>query len=290
MTQSAQAAPDNAGCVYIVATPIGNLEDLSSRAEKVLQSVQIVAAEDTRRTQILLNHIGHRAPHLLSLHEHNEAAVVPTLIERVKAGENLALVSDAGTPLVNDPGFGLVNAAFAAGVRIVPIPGACSITALLSACPLPCQPFRYVGFLPAKAGTRSNFLAQQLENAEALVFLEAPHRIRAALTDLAALTERRVFLGRELTKQHEELVVGTAQELLERLPEHPKGEMTLLVEHAQEASATFSERHVVGTLLRELPPAQAARLASQICRVRKSQMYELAMKLAGRDSTERSGK
>ena len=271
----------NAGVLYVVATPIGHLGDLSRRAEEVLKKVQIVAAEDTRRTRVLLEHIDHRAPELVSLHEHNEQSMVERLMTKLQAGANVAVVSDAGTPLVNDPGFLLVQAAHAAGIQAVPIPGPCAITAALSVCPLPCQPFRYVGFLPAKGNARRQQLQDYLAAADALVFLESPRRICATLSDLAVLTERRILLARELTKQYETLYVGSATDLLEQLGDNPRGEFTCVVESGDAAGVSYDQQRVLKALLKEMPPAKAAKVAASICDAKKSEMYDLALTLAG---------
>ncbi|XOV84310.1 MAG: 16S rRNA (cytidine(1402)-2'-O)-methyltransferase [bacterium] len=271
-----------AGVLYVVATPIGHLGDLTRRAEKVLKSVQIVAAEDTRRTRGLLDHIDHHTPELLSLHEHNEQQLVPKLLARLQAGADIAIVSDAGTPLVNDPGYLLVGAAYEAGIRIVPVPGACAITTALSVCPLPCQPFLYVGFLPAKSSNRQRVLQELLAQSHALVFLEAPHRILASLQDISALCDRRVMIGRELTKQYETILAGKPDDIIQSLGEHPKGEFTCVIEAAAGVSQNHDQVKVLTALLAELPAAKAAKVAAAICGVRKSEMYDLALTLAAR--------
>jgi len=268
------------GTLYVVATPIGHLGDLTSRAEEVLKAVQIVVAEDTRRTRVLLEHIDHRAPELLSLHSHNEAEQSELLLARLTQGADVALVSDAGTPLVNDPGFPLIRQAQQAGVTTVPVPGCCSITALLSVCPLPSQPFRFVGFLPAKKSARRTRLQQWLAQEDAIVFLESPNRIHHTLRDVSALSDRQVFLGRELTKRHETFYTGQAHALLEQLPASPKGELIGLIEAGPAMVSNPDEERVLRTLLQELPPTQAARLAAGLLGSRKSQMYDLALKMS----------
>lgn len=273
----------NGGVLYVVATPIGHLGDLTRRAEEVLKSVQIVAAEDTRRTRVLLEHISHRAPELVSLHEHNEAEMSAQLVKRMQDGASVALVSDAGTPLVNDPGFALVRAAFSADVKVVPLPGASAITAALSVCPLPARPFRYIGFLPAKAKARRNELKAALAGGDALIFLEAPHRIRDTLADIGALCARPIMLGRELTKQFEEILVGSATELIDAVGEQPRGEFTGIVAVDEQAAVPADQRRVLGALLEELKPAQAARIAANICGTNKSVMYDLAMRMTSSD-------
>jgi 16S rRNA (cytidine1402-2'-O)-methyltransferase len=274
------------GILYVVATPIGHLGDLTRRAEEVLKSVQIVAAEDTRRTRVLLDHIDHRVPELLSVHEHNEQAVAAKLVKRLQDGADIALVSDAGTPLVNDPGYALVSAVWGAGVQVVPIPGASSITAALSVCPLPCHRWCYVGFFPAKPKARKELLDGYLSRPEAIVFLEAPHRITATLRDIAARTDRRVMLGRELTKQFETLYAGSGDELAEQLAAqlgpHPKGEFVGIVEATDAVQTDYEHERVLQILLQQLPPSQAAKLAARICSASKAQLYELALRLQAR--------
>lgn len=268
------------GTLYVVATPIGHLGDLTSRAEDVLKAVQIVVAEDTRRTRVLLEHIDHRAPRLMSLHSHNEDSQSDVLLAHLQQGDDIALVSDAGTPLVNDPGFPLIRLARQAGIATVPVPGCCSITTLLSVCPLPSQPFRFVGFLPARKSARRAQLEQWLVQEDAIVFLESPKRIHHALQDMAALSERRIFLGRELTKRHESFYSGKAAELLTQLPQPARGELIGLIEAGPASFSNPDEERVLRTLLQELPPTQAARLAAGLLGSKKSQMYDLAVKLS----------
>ncbi len=273
------------GTLYVVATPIGHLGDISRRGVETLKHVDLIAAEDTRRTRVLLQHIDRHDCELVSVHEHNEETVAPGLIERLKQGAELALVSDAGTPLINDPGYLLIQLAWQHGVRVVPIPGACSITTALSVCPIPCQPFRYVGFLSSKPKMRISQLQEWLLMPDALVFLESPHRIRAVLTDIAEVSTRRILIGREMTKQYESFLVGEAYEVLSQLAEVPKGEFVCVVEAAESVTAKFDLTHVVKTLLQEVSAAQAARLAAQICGVRKKEAYALALQI--NDASER---
>ena len=266
------------GVLYVVATPIGNLGDLTRRAETVLKTVQILAAEDTRRTRVLLDHLDHRVPELKSLHGHNEHAVSEELLARLLAGADVALVSDAGTPLINDPGFPLVGAAHAAGVKVVPVPGASAVTAALSVCPLPCQPFRFIGFLPPKAKQRGDALDAALASPDAVVFLEAPHRILATLADLGDRTARRVMVARELTKRYESLYVGSAEAIKAELGESPRGEIVVVVETAADSAPAveLDAARVMDALLTELPPAKAAKIAAQILGAKRSDMYALA--------------
>jgi 16S rRNA (cytidine1402-2'-O)-methyltransferase len=276
------------GILYVVATPIGHLGDMSRRGIETLNHVGVIAAEDTRRTRVLLQHIDHAGCELLSVHEHNEEHIAPQLIKRLQQGTDIALVSDAGTPLINDPGYLLLQLAWQAGLRVVPVPGACSITTALSVCPIPCQPFRYVGFLSGKPRLRRSQLEHWLMMPDALVFLESPHRIRAALSDIADLSPRQLMIGREMTKQYESFITGSAKEVLAQLAETPKGEFVCVVEAAESVTNRFDLTHVVTALLQELAPTQAAKLAAQICGVRKKEAYDLALQLSsGQGRNER---
>ena len=267
------------GTLYVVATPIGHLGDLSQRAVATLKQVEIIAAEDTRRSGVLLTHIGHEGCQIVSLHDHNEATVSPKLVSRLKMGDSVALVSDAGTPLINDPGYRLLQLAWQQDIQVVPIPGPSAVITALSVCPLPSQPFRYVGFLAAKASARRQQLQTWLQHADALVFFESPHRIRHTLEDLGGLTQRRIFLGREMTKQYETFLQGSAEDLLQQLGDPPKGEFVGIVEAGDAAQTQYQHQQVLQVLLQELSPAKAARLAAQICGANKRDLYELALTL-----------
>lgn len=219
------------GKLYLVATPIGNLEDITYRAVRILKEVDLIACEDTRHTRGLLDHYGIDRP-TISYHEHNESGRTPDLIERLKAGQSIAMVSDAGTPLISDPGYRLVNQALAEEIVVVPIPGPSAILAALTASGLPTDSFHFGGFLPPKTSQRRKALEAVREFECSLVFYETPHRILEALEDVASvLGERPIVLTRELTKLHEEFLRGTAAEVLARLRERPsiKGEMTLVI-------------------------------------------------------------
>ncbi len=219
------------GTLYLVATPIGNLEDISLRALRVLREADLVACEDTRHTGQLLKHFDIEKP-TVSYHEHNEAGRTAELLGKLEAGARIALVSDAGTPLISDPGYRLVTAAIAAGIPVVPIPGASALLGALSAAGLATDAFRFCGFLPAKTAQRRNMIEQLREETCTLVFYEAPHRILDTLADIAEIFgERPVAVARELTKMHEEFLRGTASEVAAELAARPavKGEITLVV-------------------------------------------------------------
>ncbi len=222
-------ADSRAGTLFVVATPIGNLEDVTFRALRVLREADLVAAEDTRHTAKLLTHYDIRTP-TLSLHDHNEAAKAPGLVARMVAGATIALVSDAGTPSVADPGFKLVRAAIDAGIRVEAVPGPSAALAALASSGLPTDEFVFLGFPPAKAKARDAWYDSLREETRTVVFFEAPHRIRESLTAAArALGDRRqVVLARELTKIHEDLVRGPIADVLERLGE-PRGEFTVVL-------------------------------------------------------------
>jgi 16S rRNA (cytidine1402-2'-O)-methyltransferase len=277
------------GRLDVIASPIGNVADLSPRARAALAEADLVAAEDTRRTGILLAAIGVSRP-LLSLHEYNEEARVAELIARLGAGAVIALVSDAGTPLISDPGFALVRAAAAAGVEVRPIPGPSAVTAALSVAGLPTDRFAFEGFLPARAGERRNALERLAGEARTLVFFEAPHRIVGALGDMARIFggARRALLGRELTKTHETLYRGTLAELVALAAGEPnlaRGEITLVVEGAPAAAeqGDLALLHkALALLLPELPPARAAAIAGQLAGVTRARAYALALELAAK--------
>lgn len=217
------------GTLYLVATPIGNLEDVTLRALRVLREADFVYAEDTRRTRVLLDrHAIAARPR--SLHEHNEAARTAEVVTALDAGQSVALVSDAGTPLVSDPGARVVAAAIAGGHDVVPIPGASALLAALVASGLPAAPFTFLGFLPRKAGERDRLLAAHRDRPETLVLFESPHRVTATLRALAAaLGERSACVARELTKLHEEVARGTLAELAIRFADGARGELAIVV-------------------------------------------------------------
>jgi 16S rRNA (cytidine1402-2'-O)-methyltransferase len=219
------------GVLYIVATPIGNLEDITLRALRVLRESDLIACEDTRQTRKLLDHAGISKP-TVSYHEHNEAERAAELIAKLEAGAKIALVSDAGTPLISDPGYRLVAAAIEAGISVVPIPGACAAIAALSASGMPTDSFRFCGFLPPRSSPRRRFLEELADETCTLIFYEAPHRVLDALDDIeASMGPRRVVVAREITKIHEEFLRGTAAEVRAQLANRSviRGEITILV-------------------------------------------------------------
>lgn len=261
-----------AGALYVVATPIGNLDDLSPRAARVLAQVALIAAEDTRHSGRLLRHLGLSRP-MLSLHEHNEAARVEALDARLVAGEDIALVADAGTPLISDPGFVLVRELRSRGRRIVPVPGPCALVAALSGAGLPTDRFLFQGFLPARGGARRGRLEALASREETLVFYESPHRIRDTLADLATtLGARRVVLARELTKTFETFLDGSAAELLAWMKEDPdqaRGEFVVMVAGAgprgdADVSAVEADALLSALLAEGVGVKQSAAVAARV--------------------------
>jgi len=273
------------GSLYVVATPIGNLGDITFRALEVLRAVDLVAAEDTRVSGRLLGHFG-LSKRLISVREHNEKAGAQKIVGALARGESVALVTDAGTPAVSDPGAHVVAAVRAAGFAVVPVPGPSALIAALSASGLSAPHFLYYGFLPAKAGERGSALARLKELPYTLVFYESPHRIRDTLADLAAGlgAARTLVIARELTKLFEQIHVcplGEALEWLSGDANRERGEFVLMVSGAEAADGEAESRRVLEILLRELPVSQAAKLAAEIGGGKKKALYELALQLKG---------
>ena len=270
------------GRLEVVATPIGNLGDLSTRGREALASADVIAAEDTRHTLALLRAIGVSRP-LVSLHEHNESQRVPELLARLEAGETVALVSDAGTPLISDPGLELVRRAAHEGFDVRAIPGPSAIVSALAVAGLPTERFCFEGFLPARERERRAALERLAHEPRTLVFFEAPHRIVRTLADMieAFGAERNGAVARELTKAHETVYRGTLQELLSRAQAEQnfrRGELTLVVEGGAALAREVDEdqlRRTVALLAKELPPARAAALAAQLTGASRAQAYTL---------------
>jgi len=269
------------GRLWIVATPIGNLGDMSARAQDVLRSVDLIAAEDTRHSAALLKHVGSGA-RTFALHEHNEHAAADELVRRLREGAQIALISDAGTPLVSDPGFRLVRAARAAGIAVSPVPGACAAIAALSVAGLPSDRFVFEGFLAAKSAARRAHLQTLRAESRTLIFYESSHRIAEMLEDAAAVLggERDAVLARELTKLYETVLDGTLTQLAARVVEDAdqrRGEFVVLVAGAaQDADARrlLEGRRVFDLLRRELAPSRAAKLAAEITGAPRKVLYE----------------
>ncbi|MEJ2565879.1 MAG: 16S rRNA (cytidine(1402)-2'-O)-methyltransferase [Gammaproteobacteria bacterium] len=273
------------GALYIVATPIGNLADMTMRAIEVLRGVALIAAEDTRHSRVLLQHFGIDTP-CLACHEHNERQQTERLIERLQTGEAVALISDAGTPLLSDPGFHLVRAAHAAGIRVIPIPGPSAALAALSASGVPTDRFVFEGFLPGKQAARRERLMALRSETRTLLFYEAPHRLLATLEDMAAILGhgREAVLARELTKLYETIrkdSLGVLWRWVEQDPDQQKGECVLVVQGAVSAAdeGEADLRHTLGVLLEELPLKQAVGLAMKITGEKRNRLYQWAVEM-----------
>lgn len=278
--------------LWIVATPIGNLEDLSPRARRILGEVDLVVCEDTRHSGRLLAAFGLKA-RLASLHEHNEERETPGLIARLEAGESIALISDAGTPLLSDPGFRLVRAAAAAGITVSPVPGPSAVLAALSVAGLPTDRFVFEGFLPARATARRARLDALAAESRTLVFFEAGNRVADLLRDAAAAFggARAAVVARELTKLHESLYRGPLGALAEQLavdPDASRGETVVLIAGSPAAAAAEGDEQALAqllpALLEELPPSRAVRIAAKLTGVPRRRAYELALKLGAEDA------
>jgi len=286
------------GRLYVVATPIGHLSDLSPRAARTLCDVDVVAAEDTRVTRVLLQHAGSGA-RLISVHAHNERETIERVLGHLREGRSVALVSDAGTPAISDPGHLLVAAVRAAGAQVVPIPGPSAVTALLSASGLPAGPFLFEGFLPPRAAARDERLAALARAAgiagATVVFYESPHRVEGTLAAMARAfgDARRVAIGRELTKAFEEIHVGElggACEWLAARPARARGEFTIAIarddapaapEAAPLAAWASDPRRLLERLLRDLPVSRAVKLAQELGGLPHRELYALALEIAG---------
>ncbi|KTC33636.1 methyltransferase [Pseudomonas sp. ABAC61] len=273
------------GSLYVVATPIGNLDDISARALKLLREVSLIAAEDTRHSQRLMQHFGISTP-LAACHEHNERDEGSRFIARLLAGDDVALISDAGTPLISDPGYHLVRQARAAGINVVPVPGACALIAALSAAGLPSDRFIFEGFLPAKATGRRARLEQVREEPRTLIFYEAPHRILECLQDMEAVFggDRPALLARELTKTFETLKglpLAELRQFVESDSNQQRGECVVLVAgwSAPEGGEMISSEamRILDLLLKEMPLKRAAALAAEITGERKNVLYQIAL-------------
>lgn len=286
------------GTIYVVATPIGNLEDITRRAERILGEADVIAAEDTRHTKTLLAHLGLSKP-IVSYYDAVESKKAPELVARAEAGESIALVSDAGTPLLSDPGFRLVELAHERGVPVVPVPGPSAPLALLSCAGLPAGRFAFLGFLPAKASARRKFIAEYAGHRDTLVLFEAPRRLPAALVDLAdVLGAREAVIGRELTKKFEELVRGSLPDLAARYAAQTaerriKGELVIAIEGAEEGAGgvATADDPVVGERLRERmaageSPSRAARAVAAELGLPRRDVYQRAVAEAADSSSD----
>ena len=271
--------------LYIVATPIGNLADLSPRAIEVLQTVDVIAAEDTRHSGHLLQHYAIKTP-TVSLHEHNEQQRSEVLLSRLQQGEAVALISDAGTPLISDPGYRLVSLVRDHNIKVVPVPGSCALIAALSASGLPSDKFSFEGFLPSKAGTKRQVLESLKNTSQTVIFYESPRRLRATLNEMLEIVgpDRLTCLARELTKLHETIVTKPLNELVtwvEGDSNQQRGECVLLVAGKTEQNdpGEIEVERVLSLLLDDLPIKKAAAITAQLLGTSKNKSYDLALKL-----------
>lgn len=276
------------GVLYVVATPIGNLEDISRRALETLKRVDLIAAEDTRHTRPLLKHYGIDTP-LRAFHQYNEHEKQEQLLQLLDSGQSIALVSDAGTPLISDPGFPLVRELLLRGGRVVPVPGASALVCALSVAGLPTDRFLFLGFPPRQASQRISWLRTLADEAATLVFYESSHRVVESLSDMLKVFggEREGVIARELTKLHETLLRGSLERLVESLQQdgdQRKGEFVILVRGAESRSGRRIEvdvEQMLITLLAELPLKQAVSIASKISGVKKNSLYKQALDISG---------
>ncbi len=271
------------GSLYVVATPIGNLADISQRAIAILSQVSCIAAEDTRHSGKLLQHLG-ISNRLLALHDHNEKQRAASIIEKCLAGEDVALISDAGTPLISDPGYSLVRQCREAGVSVIPVPGPCALITALCAAGLPTDKFHFIGFLAAKSSQRQKQLAEIPAGVGTLICYDTARRIKDTLADVAAVfgEAREIVLAKELTKTFEHLEYGTPASVtawLEADPQRCQGEMVLMIAPTAKVDSEISEavQHTLRVLLAELPLKQAAALTAQIHNEKKNTLYQLAL-------------
>ncbi len=281
------ALPKNKpGVLYVVATPLGNLKDITLRALEILRDVDLIAAEDTRTTLKLLNHFQIKGPRLVAYHEHNEKERTPWLLENLRSGKNIALVSEAGTPAISDPGALLVRRAHEEGLPVIPVPGPAALSCALSVSGFDLKGgFVFLGFLPAKAGQRRRLFQELCTERRPLVFYEAPHRLKATLKDaLEILGDREVFLAREMTKRHEEYRLLSLGRLYERfLTEEPRGEFTLVLAGAPKSPETRSQENLEEALRQALKEGlslkEAVQKVAQTTGTPKKQVYQLALKI-----------
>jgi len=277
--------------LYVVATPIGNLEDISHRAVHVLSEVNCIAAEDTRHSRVLLNHYGIKTP-LLSLHDHNESARIPDIVERIRGGQAIALISDAGTPLISDPGFRLVKAMADHQLPVFAIPGPSAVTAALSIGGIAPDRFLFEGFLPARQSARRKRLNSLLSETATMVFFESSHRIKASVGDMCKAfgTGREAVICRELTKKFETIVRGSLEELLQRLGSDPnqlKGEFVVLVSGNKDQESPIDGIELALALREHLPASQAAKVTAKITGASRQDLYAALEKKQRKKEKER---
>jgi 16S rRNA (cytidine1402-2'-O)-methyltransferase len=276
-------APDQSayGQLFVVATPIGNLADMTYRAVETLKSAHIIAAEDTRNSRKLLQHYAISTP-MIAVHEHNENAMIQTLLTRLKGGEDVALISDAGTPLISDPGYRLVRGLHAEHINIVPIPGCSSILTALCAAGLPTDHFRFAGFLPRSGKARQQEINRIVGADETVILLESPRRLLATLQDMRTQLQpdRELVVARELTKLYEEFIRGSTEDLVNHFEQHaPRGEIVLLIGPASAEAVELTDQHIIDCLaepaMQALPPSTRAKAVAHTLDISKSRVYAL---------------
>lgn len=278
------------GTLYIVATPIGNLDDMTFRAIDILKKVDYIAAEDTRHSLPLLKHFAIATP-MISLHEYNERERTDEILKRLRQGQSIALITDAGTPLISDPGYFLVHEARTMGMRIVPIPGACAAISALCVSGLPTDRFIFEGFLPVKSAARQERLNALLYETRTIIFYEAPRRILDLLRDIDTVMghDRKIVLARELTKRFETIQEGSPSQLINWISEdtnQERGELVVLLQGTSEKieKEKQSIEHVLSVLLPELPLKQAVELTTKITKLKKNDIYQCALQMKNADS------
>lgn len=276
---------DNSGILYVIGTPIGNLHDISERAKQIMQEADLILAEDTRHSRTLLEHLGINTP-MQSYHEYNERMAIPGLLELLRLGKILALISDAGTPLISDPGYQLVMAAHEHGFRLVPVPGASALTAALSVAGLATDKFVFEGFPPVKKAARKKRLQQLSSEPRTMVFYEAPHRILGFLNDISDIFggDRLLCVCRELTKKFETVYRGTVNDIILRLnsdSSHQKGEFVVVIEGNRDSTADFDEaQKLINVLLKHgISVKTASSIAADMTGTSKNDLYKIALKL-----------
>lgn len=277
----------DSGCLYVVATPIGNLADISFRAIEVLQQCDLIVCEDTRHSKHLLQNYNIDTP-TRSLHAHNEDQIAGQLISQLQSGQELAIISDAGTPLISDPGFPLVKQAHAAGIRVIPIPGASAVISLLSVAGLPVQPFTFHGFIPSKKSQRKVFYQSLLPLDKTHVFYESSHRIMASVTDLSLIfgAHTEACIGRELSKRFEHIYRGSLANIITEMTADSysqKGEFVVAISgqaDSQESVLNFEQESLARLLKPLMPPKQAAAVVASHYQVNKKMVYEFILNLA----------
>lgn len=283
------SSASNSGILYIVATPIGNRDDITLRALHILKTVDVIFAEDTRHSKPLLTTLGIKKP-LFALHDHNETEKSQAVVDLLLSGQSCALISDAGTPLISDPGYPLVKLAQAQHIPVVPIPGPCALIAALSAAGIPCETFTFAGFLPAKQSARRHKLETLRESiAHTLIFYESTHRIQESIEDISAIfgEQSELVLAKELTKAFERIIGGNCQQILQWLTtdkQHSKGEFVLILAPRAALKKETESEKLLTILLEELPLKQAVKLACQIVGAPKNEIYQLALTLHKKDN------